>query len=222
MTSGGKLATPTQRQGRRGTSPKLLLGLTFEGRAASLGGPVQHVTRLRVATLVDGWRPCAGQYSSPRWWFEAHHTIKRSKCGSCFLEARRLRMSPKQLRCNVGMSGVDHWEAICPTGPMSCNSGTPSTAESQPSETQWECESVCNNVGTLVEFQLKDVPQASPQACIVRSGKLLHHGRSEGPQIIARPRRSTVDQKHNHTHWRSLTEGILLSNTSCSLHTASN
>ena len=165
----GKLATPTQRQGRRGTSPKLLLGLTFEGRAAPLGEPVQHVTRLRVATLVvraqtpqAGWVE-AGQYSSPRWWFEAHHTIKRSQCGRCFLEARRLRMSLKlsqQLRCNVGISGVDRWEAICPTRPMRCNSGTPSTAESQPSETQWECGSVCNNVGALVEVQLKDVPQA--------------------------------------------------------------
>ena len=48
----GKLATPTQRQGRHGTSPKLLLGLTFEGRAAPLTEPIQHVTRLRVATLV--------------------------------------------------------------------------------------------------------------------------------------------------------------------------
>ena len=87
----GKSGTPTQRQGRRGISPKLLLRQTFEGKTASLGGPVQHVTRLRVATLVR--KPCARHYNSPRWWFEAHHTIKRSHCGSCFLEARRLRMS---------------------------------------------------------------------------------------------------------------------------------
>ena len=56
-----------------------------------------------------------------------------------------------------------------------------------------------------MEVQLKDVPQALPQACIVRSGKLIRQGRSEGPQIIARPSRSTVEQKQPRT--LEVTEG---------------
>ena len=198
----GKLATPTQRQGRRGTSPKLSLGQTFEGKSCVFrwARSTRDATPLRVATLVVRAQiPQAAWVEAVRRPIQLSTLVVRSPSHhqaialwQRFLEARRFRMSLKlsqQLRCNVGMSGVDHWKAICPTRPVSCNSGTPSTAESQPSEIQMECGCV----------QLKDVPQALPQACIVRSGKLLHYGRSEGPQIMARLRRSTVDQKQPRT-----------------------
>ena len=96
---------------------KTFTGSDIRGKNCVSGGPIQHVTRLRVATLVvraqtPQWRACAPP-------------LQLHAVGSKLITPSNDRTVPaaswrqgvsgcpsklsQQLRCNVRMSDVDHW-----------------------------------------------------------------------------------------------------------------